>query len=133
MRKGDEILVRALDRWGDYSVFLDHFYELLRGVEEAPAQHLHAAIEAWTSGQRLKMIEIHLESIGIGLDNAKPQDVEQFEVPIKKLMQINGVVGFYKVPRAFIHLYVHAWLCRALGKPNPLKELDLLLDELSPQ
>lgn len=132
MRKGDEILLKALDCWGEYDVTYAYFHQLLHGAEERPSQHLHAAIEAWTSGQRLKMIEAHLGSLGVGLDDAKPQDVEQFEVPIKKLMQVNGIVGFYKVPRAFMHLYVHAWLCEALGMPSPLKELDLLLDELSP-
>lgn len=133
MRKGDEILVRALDRWGDHDTLYDHFYELLDGAGERSSQHLHAAIEAHTSEQRMDFIQLHLHTSGKSLKDAKPEDVEQFEVPISKLMQINGIVGFYKVPRAFIHLYVHAWLCQALGMPSPLKELDLLLDELSPQ
>ena len=137
MDKGDEILATALSVWSGYDSIYEHFYQVMEaGTGEnfgRTRHHLHAAIESWTSEQRLEMIKLHLDAQCGGLDNAGPADVAPFEVAVPRLLQINGIVGFYKVPRAFIHLYVHAHLFKALELQGPLDLLDDFIDALSPQ
>lgn len=137
MPKSDEILATALSVWSGYDSIYEHFYYVMEASTGEnfgrTRHHLYAAIESWTAEQRLEVIRAYLEVRCGGLDNAGPADVEPFQVPISKLTQINGIVGFYKVPRAFIHLYVHAFLFKALGLEGPLDLLDGFIDDLSPQ
>ena len=137
MPKSDEILATALSVWSGYDSIYEHFYYVMEASTGEnfgrTRQHLYAAIESWTSEQRLEMIKLHLDVLCGGLDKAGPADVAPFEVPVPRLLQINGIVGFYKVPRAFIHLYVHAHLFKALDLDGPLDLLDGFIDTLSPQ
>lgn len=130
---GDEIVHMVLGHWGNYDETYDRFHNLLADAMgdgyETFRRAMLSAIEAWTADQRLEMLTFHWSQYG-GLQNVPAAETVRFYPSAETMVRLNVVVQSYKVPRTFLHLYVHAHLFHELGRPSPLAGLDMLVEEL---
>ena len=132
-RTGEEIVCMALGNWGHFDDTYDRFHDLLAdavGDEYAAFRRaMLTAIETWTADQRLSMLTEHWSEYG-GLQNVPAAETNRFYPSAETMVRLNVVVQSYKVPRTFLHLYVHAHLFHELGRPNPVASLDGLVEYL---
>lgn len=130
---GNQVVELALYHWGNFDEMYDNFQTLFinatRDGYETAQRALLTAIEVWTADQRLSMLTEHWSGYG-GLQNVPAAETVRFYPSAETMVRLNVIVQTYKVPRTFLHLYVHAHLFSQLGKPSPLAGLDMLVEEL---
>ena len=132
MASSTNILQRALNAWGLYTHTYERFALLNESLSDSTPEvltHFHASLERYIQQERMYLLEKHWG----GLGTATPAQAEEINVPAYLMVQVNGIVNHYGIPRVFLFLYVHAYLWSKVMKTGPLEVLNDLVDELDPR
>lgn len=131
-KKRNRIIGAALANWALYDTFIER---LLVAKTELPrtyptvTERINNVLEEYVVSHRMLTLNDYYDTEWGGIANATPERVKQFSPPVEKLTKLNAVVGFYHLPRLFIHLYSLAWIYETIGKPGPWDELDALVED----
>lgn len=118
---GDMLLIHTLSIWADFDQFLANvslaLYELDIAGTGAPVKSmLHSVVEGYVAYHRNELLQAHYVQAFGGIENVSPQDIETIMIPLDEARMLNVVMAFYKIPRAFAHLYHHAHLLHYLDE-----------------
>lgn len=126
-----ELLYEALNLWGRYAENYNHYEDLLHWSEghdfAASRNAVLTAIRAWTQDERIQLLKEHWGKEYGGFANVPVEATVRFSPPHEKLVKLNHLIEFSRMPREVLHLYVHAHLFRQLRMPGPLVELDTMV------
>lgn len=127
------VMRHALDAWGGYSTVLSNLSDVW--VLTTPKrfdkvhQHVGFAIQEFCLQERGDILSEHFKKFG-GHSRVPKDEVDRLNPPEEVMRKLNMACGFHKIDRAFIHLYLHAHLYRAMGQQGPIDELDKILEKL---
>lgn len=119
---GDMIVLHALRAWADLDTFMDHMslalYELeIENRDNAGVQSLlYAAIEARINTERLELLQNHYDKQFGGQENVTPEAIQALNLSLDEVHKLYAVQAFYKIPRVFMGLYVHAHILHYLDQ-----------------
>lgn len=120
---------QALDAWNtpvlaSYAHLHDDLVTM--GADQATLDLMLGSLERWIQSERLLI----LRDLWGPLDKATPDQAEQVTVPRAELIEVTGLQGFYSIPRAFLFLYVHAYLLAQTGELEPLEKMRKIVDQI---
>lgn len=120
-----------LNAWKPYSLPVAQYAELHEELTQYGCdgvEHLLGSLERYIQWQRMDLLAKEW-----GVNFGTPAQAEQVTIPRETMIRINGVLGFYGVPRTGIFLYVHAYLFQALKLDGPWEDLMKVVDQLDPR
>jgi hypothetical protein len=125
----------ALYAWGDDRRFLlcmADAWSLATGKKHENTRRAMAfAIQEYVLLERKEVLAAHFKKFG-GHSKVSREEVDRLNPPEDIMRKLNMVVGFHGIDRVFIHLYVHAYLMKALDfEDTPIEQLDALLESLA--
>ena len=129
-----EPLQQALNVWGHYTVTFERYallHEILVDLDyEADTMtYFLGSLERHVQAQRIKALDEHWG----GLDNGTPEQAEQVMLPSEEMMKLHGVTSFFGIPKAFMFLYLHAYLWKQLYGTGPYQQIKMIVDDLDPR
>lgn len=127
-----KVLQQVLDTWKPYSLPVAQYAELHEELTQYGCdgvEHLLGSLERYIQWQRMDLLGKEWGCVSDGT----PAQAEKITVPRDIMIRLNGVLGFYGVPRTAIFLYVHAYLFDALDLDGPWEELMKVVDQLDPR
>lgn len=120
---------QALDAWtGPVLSSYANLHEDLITTEadQATLDLLLGSLERWIQSQRILI----LRDLWGPLDKATPEQAAEVTVPREELIEVTGLQGFYGISRAFLFLYVHAYLLAQTGQLEPLEKMRKIIDQI---
>lgn len=95
-------------------------------ADQATLDYLFGSLERWIQSERM----IILRDLWGPLDKATPEQAEEVTVPRDEMIEVSGLQSFYGIPRAFLFLYVHAYLLAQTGQLEPLEKMRKIVDQI---
>lgn len=132
--RSTEAMQQALNIWGHYTDTFERYallYEVLADLEDEAdtMTYFLGSLERHVQAQRIK----HLAEHWGGLENGTPVQAEQITLPHDEMLKLHGVTGFWGIPKAFMFLYLHAYLWKVLYGTGPYNQLKEIVSGLDPR
>lgn len=99
------------------------------GVGQRTLDTLLNSLEMYVQEQRMEILGKLWGTVSAGT----PAQAEAITVPAPAAIRTAGVISFYGIPRTALHLYHHAYLLKATGKPEHWERMEKIIDELDPR
>lgn len=126
---GEQVMNQAFGALYGMDALVDNYSLTYSNLDHNPdmeeaKMYLLASLERYIARMRLTLVARNIEKLeGINWD-----------IPAEAMFRLNGIVGFYSVPRTFLWLYIHAHLYALISdNTDYLDRFDALVVELQPE